>query len=162
MPRPSQADIAALLRSLVEGGVDFIVVGGAAAVLHGAPVTTLDLDIVPRADDENLLRLHQTLSKLDAIVREPGDRRLRPTLQHLRASGQLNLTTSLGPLDSLRKLHDGRDFEDLLPATVNLTDGELTIRVIDLHTLIEIKSATGRAKDRLVVPILLALIDSEQ
>lgn len=161
MSRPGRADIAALLRALVEGGVEFIVVGGAAAVLHGAPVTTLDLDIVPRANEENLLRLHATLSQLDAIVREPGDRRLRPTRQHLRASGQLNLTTRLGPLDSLRVLHDGRDFEALLPFSIQLTDGELTIRVVDLPTLIEIKGATGRAKDRLVVPILLALLDPE-
>lgn len=161
MRRPDQADIAELLRTLVEGGVEFIVVGGAAAVLHGAPVTTLDLDIVPRTDEDNLLRLHATLARMDAIIREPGDRRLRPTLQHLRSSGQLNLSTSQGPLDSLQVLHDGRGFDDLLPDSVPLADGGLSIRVIDLATLIEIKGATGRAKDRLVVPILLALLDSD-
>ena len=161
MPRPDQADIAELLRTLIEGDVEFIVVGGAAAVLHGAPVTTLDLDIVPRTDEDNLSRLHATLVTLDAIVREPGDRRLRPTLGHLRSSGQLKLSTNRGPLDSLQVLHDGSGFDDLLPDSVPLSDGELTIRVIDLATLIKIKGATGRAKDRLVVPILLALLDSE-
>jgi hypothetical protein len=37
--------------------VDFIIVGGAAAVLHGAPVTTADLDIVPEQSDANVARL---------------------------------------------------------------------------------------------------------
>ena len=35
-----------LLQSLVEGNVEFIVVGGVAAVLEGVPVSTFDLDIV--------------------------------------------------------------------------------------------------------------------
>ena len=160
MCRPEQADIGALLRALTAAGVDFIVVGGAAAVLHGAPVTTLDLDIIPRADDDNMARLQAALESLNAIVRELGDRQLRPTVDHLRAAGQLQLSTSLGPLDALSILHDGRGFDELLPTAISLQDGDLTIRVIDLPTLIEIKSAAGRAKDRLVVPILIALLDS--
>ena len=44
--RPSEADLEGLLRALGRGGVDFVLVGGAAAVLHGAPTTTQDLDIV--------------------------------------------------------------------------------------------------------------------
>ena len=48
MRHPPTADLEALLRELVDANVEFIVVGGAAAVIHGAPVTTQDLDIVPR------------------------------------------------------------------------------------------------------------------
>ncbi len=40
MSRPKQADLAALIESLTSAGVEFIVVGGAAAVLHGAPTST--------------------------------------------------------------------------------------------------------------------------
>jgi hypothetical protein len=46
MPSPTDADVGQLVRRLVDAGVEFIVVGGAAAVLHGAPITTEDLDIV--------------------------------------------------------------------------------------------------------------------
>jgi hypothetical protein len=45
---PPTADLEALIRALVDAGIAFVVVGGAAAVIHGAPVTTQDLDIVPR------------------------------------------------------------------------------------------------------------------
>jgi len=51
MPHPPRADLAALVQALVGASVEFVVVGGAAAVLCGAPVTTLDLDIVHRRTD---------------------------------------------------------------------------------------------------------------
>ena len=47
----------AALTALSEGGVSFIVVGGPAAVLNGAPVNTFDLDIVHARDEENIARL---------------------------------------------------------------------------------------------------------
>ena len=57
MPHPGRADLDALVAALVDAGVDFIVVGGAAAVLHGAPTSTVDLDIVHRRSEENVARL---------------------------------------------------------------------------------------------------------
>ena len=38
-----------------------------------------------------------------------------------------------------------------------MSDGSLKLQVLDLETLIEIKSATGRVRDRMVVPLLMAL-----
>jgi len=72
MPYPRDADIESLLRALLDGGVELIVVGGVAAVLHGAPTTTRDLDIVHRRTPENIERLLAVLGALDATVREPG------------------------------------------------------------------------------------------
>ena len=54
---PSAADLPALLAKLCDAGVEFIVVGGAAAVIQGAPITTNDLDIVHRRTPENVARL---------------------------------------------------------------------------------------------------------
>lgn len=158
MSHPRDADLDALLTALLEAGVELIVVGGAAAVLQGAPVTTQDLDVVHRRTPENVQRLLSVLTSLDAIARDPGDRRIQPVAEHLLGKGQLNLSTALGPLDPLCQLHDGRGYDELLPCTDVLSDGWLQIRVLDLPTLIDIKSKTGRAKDRLVVPILLALL----
>jgi hypothetical protein len=59
----------------------------------------------------------------------------------------------------LCRLHDGRGYEELLAHSELLSDGQIQIRVIDLPTLIDIKSTTGRNKDKLFVPILLALVD---
>ncbi len=51
---------------LVSNEVDFIVVGGVCAVLHGAPVTTFDLDLVHSRVPDNLDRLILSLNALDA------------------------------------------------------------------------------------------------
>ena len=59
MPSPKDTDVGELLRRLSDAGVEFIVVGGAAAVLHGAPITTEDLDIV--------LKLFPSLQENDKI-----------------------------------------------------------------------------------------------
>jgi hypothetical protein len=156
MPHPSTADLDALIQALLGAGVEFIVIGGAAAVLHGAPVTTQDLDIVHRRTADNVQRFVDLLIDLDATFR---GRDLRPTVDLLSGRGQLNLSTKLGPLDPLCELHDGRGYEELLPHSQVLTDGSSQIRALDLDTLISVKASTGRARDKLVLPILLALRD---
>lgn len=162
MSHPKQADIEALLKELVDAAVEFIVVGGVAAVLHGAPTTTQDLDIIHRQAPDNVRRLHRVLQKLDARYRDPLGRGLRPSEAELSGSGQLNLSTQLGPIDPLCQLHDGRGYDDLVDHSELMTDDDLTIRVIDLDTLIQIKTSTGRAKDRLLVPVLLALKNDDE
>lgn len=156
MVHPAQADLDALVQALLGAEVEFIVVGGAAAVLHGAPITTQDLDIVHRRTPENVGRLSRLLADLDATLR---GRDLRPSPELLAGNGQLNLSTNLGPLDPLCVLHDGRGYEELLPHTIVLTDGPSAIRVLDLETLIGVKATAGRARDKLALPILLALRD---
>lgn len=158
MAHPKEADLDALLQALVGSGIEFIVVGGAAAVLQGAPTTTQDLDIVHRRTAGNVARLEQLLTALDARIRDPAGRDLRPDVSHLSGRGQLNLSTSLGPLDPRCEIHDGRGYEELLPRSEILTDGSTRLRVLDLPTPIEVKASAGRPKDRIVVPILLALL----
>ena len=161
MSHPKEADLAALIRALLDARVEFIVVGGAAAVLHGAPTTTQDLDIVHERSDENVTRLMKVLTQLDAVVREPGHRQLKPNPEALKSKGQLNLSTNLGPLDPLCQLHDGRGYQELFPSSVEMSDGETSIRVLDLDTLISVKASTGRARDKMIVPILVALRDEQ-
>ena len=158
MPRPATADLEALLRDLQAADVELIVVGGAAAVIHGAPVTTQDLDIVPRQTPEGLQRLAVALDRLDSRFRPvTAGRDIAPTLEHLSGTGQLNLITRHGPLDVLLRLHDSRGYDELIAHTVEIVEDDLRTTVIDLDTLIEIKRSTGRARDALVVPLLLAL-----
>lgn len=162
MSQPRQADLERLIVELIEGGVELIVVGGAAAVLQGAPTTTLDLDIVHRRTQENVERLLRVLGNLDARFRDPLGRVIRPEAAQLLGSGQLNLSTDFGPLDALCVLHDGRGYDELVGHTDLLEDGAVQIRVLDLPTLIEVKADIGRAKDRLVVPILLAILQQRE
>lgn len=159
MPSRTDADVGELLRRLVDAGVEFIVVGGAAAVLHGAPITTEDLDIVHRRTPENVSRLKGLLHELDAHVREIADRRLAPQESALLGEGHVLLSTRLGPLDCLGALVDGRGFEELVSHSESIEDEGAEFRVLDLSTLIDIKTKTGRAKDRLMLPVLIALAE---
>jgi hypothetical protein len=106
---PSAADLPALLSKLCDAGVEFIVVGGAAAVIHGAPMTTNDLDIVHQRTPENVARLLALVLQLDATMRyDAANRGLRPTAEMLAGRGQINLSTSLGPLDPLCELGEAK------------------------------------------------------
>ena len=107
-------------------------------------------------------RLHRVLTEIDARFRNDlAGRNLAPTLEHLQGPGQLLLTTRLGPLDLLGRLHDGRGFPELLPHTIALDVEGRLLRVLDLPTLIEVKTAAGRTKDKLVVAELLAILDRQ-
>lgn len=160
MRHPPTADLEALLEALLAGGIEMIVVGGAAAVIHGAPITTQDLDIVPRQHAGDPERLLEVLEGLDARFRPVRpDRDLAPTVAHLAGTGQLNLVTRHGPLDVLLRLHDARGYDELLPHSREIADASLRVRVVDLETLIAIKRSTGRARDALALPLLLALRD---
>ena len=158
MSHPKTADLGDLISALCSGGVDFIIVGGAAAVLHGAPITTVDVDIVPEQSAANVTRLLEALRALDARIRDPAGRDLRPTEALLVGTGQVLLSTRLGPLDVLCRLHDGRGYSELLAGAVEMTDEQRRIRVLGLPELIDIKSKTGRSRDQMVVPILVALL----
>jgi hypothetical protein len=96
------SDFLAALRALREGGLEFAVVGGLAAVLNGAPVSTFDLDIVPARNEENIARLLAVLDSIDAIYRFQPLRRLKPTSSHLSSPDHHNMISSCGPLDRYR------------------------------------------------------------
>src|SRR5882724_2139543 len=156
---PKAADLPALLAKLCEAGVEFIIVGGAAAVIHGAPITTNDLDIVHRRTPENVARLLEVLLKLDATIRyDFANRGLRPTAEMLAGKGQINLSTSLGPIDPLCELDAGQGYDELLPHSVSVRDEGKLLHVLDLPTLIAAKTKAGRPKDRIVLPILIATL----
>jgi hypothetical protein len=147
-------DFLALLRTLVDHRVDFIIVGGVSAVLHGAPVTTFDLDIVHARTPENISRLLAALNDLDACYRASGDRRLKPEFDHLASPGHQLLMTRLGPLDLLGAIGTDHDYEYLSHHIVEYGISGLRLHVLDLETLIAVKEEVGFEKDRAVLPIL--------
>ncbi|MCU1237011.1 MAG: hypothetical protein JWP63_4978 [Candidatus Solibacter sp.] len=159
----ADSDFLSALRTLREGGVEFVVVGGLAAVLNGAPINTYDLDIVPSRDEENVGRLLQVLGRIDGIYRLQPERRLRPGASHLRSPVHHNLTTTCGPLDVLGTIGRGLSYEDLMPHTTEMEiSGGLLIRVLDLATIIALKEELSGEKDKAVLPILRRTLDEKQ
>jgi len=142
-----------ILELLNKYQVEYIVVGGVAAVIQGAPVTTFDLDALVRIDEENANRLADALEDLNARYREH-ESVIRPTREDILAGGQLLLITRAGPLDVLGFIGDNLRYEDLIDVSpeVEMTIG--TFRVLDLEELIRQKRATDRPKDRAVLELL--------
>lgn len=153
-----QPDI--ILRSLLDHGVQFVLVGGLAAQAHGSPSLTADLDICYARDGENLTRLSASLSELAAVRRGlPSDAPRMPPLdaRTLRAGGLFTLTTTAGDFDLLATPDPGFDYERLSASAVSSTVAGHRIMVASLDDLIAMKRAAGRPKDRIELEILGAL-----
>src|SRR5262245_57293888 len=124
-----------LLRALAAADVQFVVVGGVAAALMGAPVTTFDLDIVHRRDPENLGRLLGVLKAIGAHYRGRPGQQIEPEIQHLASPGHQLLISTLGPIDVLGAIDNGRDYEALRDHSVAIDLQGSRIEVLDLETL---------------------------
>lgn len=103
-----------ILRTLVDHQVEFLIVGGVTAVLQGAPISMLVVEVVHSTDPANISRVLAALEELDAIYRAQPELRLRPNASHLSSAGHQLLITRLGPLDVLGSIGNGRTYPDLL------------------------------------------------
>jgi hypothetical protein len=158
MPTDSEestsVNLGAILEGLIEAGVDFILVGGLAAVVQGAPVTTMDVDIVHNQSSENIAKLLSFLKSIDAFHRRPDDKVIEPKEGDISGMGHALFTTQLGPLDILAVIEEGRAYGDLLEHTVEIEFRNHTIRVLDLKMLIQLKRNSTDPKDRQRLPVL--------
>jgi hypothetical protein len=137
--------LTALLLALHDAGVEFIVVGGLAAVINGSPVNTYDVDVVHRRTSENVDRILPVLDALDAVY----------SVQLLLSPGHSNLITKYGPLDLLGAIGHDLGYEELLPKSTEVLIAEgVSARILNLETLIELKEQLNGEKDRAMLPIL--------
>ncbi len=156
MPRTlSLDDYLAILEVLAAHHVDFVVIGGIGAVLHGAPIITFDMDIVHSRSPDNVTRLLRALEDLDACYRIQPELRIRPLASHLFSPGHQLLTTRLGYLDVLGEIGANRGYDQLLAHTVEVElESGRKVRVLSLEMLIKVKEEAGRDKDNAVLPVL--------
>lgn len=98
MPAIPRSRAAAIFKELHDRRVDFIVVGGVAAVLLGVPVNTFDLDVVHAREPDNIVRLLDALDSLEATYRTHPNLALKPNASHLSSPGHELLMTRFGPL----------------------------------------------------------------
>jgi hypothetical protein len=130
-------------------GVEFIVLGGEAAVLHGSPLPTFDTDLCYRRTSENLKRLADALREIHPVLRgAPADLPFRLDAESLALGANFTFDTDLGPLDLLGWVEPIGSYEQLLPQAESISVGDLSLRVIALDDLIAIKRHIRRPKDQ--------------
>jgi predicted nucleotidyltransferase len=155
VPAEFETSFDSILRTLAAHGVEFIIVGGVAAVLQGASLVTFDLDVVHSRAPENLERLLAALAEMEARYRLQPERGIVPTAAHLKTGGRQLLMTRFGPLDLLGEIGNGHGYEDLLTDAVDfeLHPG-VRIHVLGLRRLIAVKKETAGPKDLAALPVL--------
>jgi hypothetical protein len=146
--------LSTLLIGLDEAGVEFILVGGLAAVIQGTPITTMDVDIVHRQTQENISRLLAFLKSVKAYHRRLDDKIIEPVVEHISGKGHSLFTTRLGPLDVLGIIEQGKSYEDLIDHTIEIDFRGHIIRVLDLEMLVKLKKNSKNPKDLQRLPVL--------
>lgn len=163
MPGTLKPDFLQILRTLTLHRVDFILVGGVAAAVQGAPIMTFDVDVLYSTGADNLGRLLAAIESLDGYYRTHPNQRLKPQLSHLVSAGHNLLSTRFGPLDLLGSIGNAHGYLDLLPHAISTDVGDgITVRVLDLETLIAVKEEVAGEKDKAVLPILRRTLDESR
>jgi hypothetical protein len=146
---------------LSEEGVEFVVLGGFAAIIHGSPLPTEDIHVIPSRSGANLERLATALTRLGAKIRtgdEPIETRIDAAFI-LDMPHMLNLVTRFGDLDLVfTPAGTLKNYEQWLERArrAQLREG-LVVAVADLDDIIASKSAANRPKDQRSLPYLESL-----
>lgn len=149
----TELDPERLLRTLVEHGVDFCVIGAVAAWLQGNPTVTLDLDVMPKRELENAERLAAALIELGARRRGEDEATELEGADFLGWRTQ-HFDTEAGPIDVVPNAAAIGAYEDV--ATVELRLGDLSVRALTIDQVIASKEKLARPKDTAALPALYA------
>lgn len=156
-------DFKALLRALAEGGVEFILVGGAAATVHGASRLTLDMDAVYRRSPENIRRLVLALTPHRPYLRgAPPGLPFRWEAATVERGLNFTLTTDIGDLDLFGEIAGGGGYDDLLPYSITIQVFGIECRCLNLERLIHVKRAAGRPKDLEAIAELEVILEERR
>ena len=151
-----------LLQRLSDAKIDFVIVGGFAAMLHGSSLLTRDLDVCAVLTAENLDKLRDVFRDLHPVHRMTPQR--LSFLDNPDPGSSLNnlyLQTDLGPLDLLSTITGVGDFERVRSASIEVELFGKKTQVMAIEDLIKAKQALGREKDWLAVKELRAIMEKK-
>lgn len=161
-------DVDRLLATLHRHQVDFLLVGGMAAIAHGALRPTADVDCLARSSAENLSRLAAAMRELNARLRIAGltdaEAAQLPTPLDADMLGRMRISTwrtDAGDFDVLTEVpaRDGSRlrYDELVGRASVLDIHGIAVQVAALEDLIASKEWADRPKDRDALPELWEL-----
>ena len=159
---PDLPDLEGVLSRLIRSQLDFVVIGGFAAVAHGATLVTQDVDICCGFSPDNLLRLQAALAGLHPVHRTPARPPLRLSAETSREVHNLYLDTDFGPLDCLGRVKGIGPFPVVKRRSVAVELPAGVCRILSIDALIEAKQAMGRRRDREAVIELKAIRERQR
>jgi hypothetical protein len=151
-----------IVRRLATQRVEFVVVGGLSAVLHGAPIVTQDIDICFRRTKGNIARLVAALAPMKPRLRD-----FPPELPFFFDERSLDLGTNFTfmigdeAVDLLTEMSAIGGYEQVVRDAPLLLVGVHQVRVLSLENLIQTKRAAGRPKDLAILPVLEATLAAQ-
>ena len=168
MTRPSNLNdglanlIERQVRLLGRFDVQAVIIGGVAATLHGSEVPTTDLDVCYARSAENLEKLAQALSSINARLRNaPEDLPFILDAETLKRGLNFTFTSDIGSLDLLGEVRGVGYYEDVLPGSLIFELFGYPFPVIEITKLIVAKRTAGRGKDLVVLTELEAIRDQQ-
>jgi len=152
-----------LLQALSEHGVDFVVIGGMAGLVHGSAYPTFDLDVAYSRDRANLERLVGALGELDVTLRgAPADLPFQLDVRTLENGANFTFDTPYGSFDVLADIAGMSTYENLRKeARVEAIEG-IEVRVASIDDLIAMKRAADRTKDKVMVEEYIVIADEQR
>jgi len=157
------AEFDKLLPTLAGAGIEFILIGGVAGIIHGSARATYDVDLVYSRTEENIVRLASALAPHSPHLRDvPLGLPFDWNAKTIRNGLNFTLTTNLGDIDLFGEIAGGGTYQDLLAHSVEVEAFGVRFKCVDLPTLIEIKQAAGRPKDLAAVAELTVLLKESQ
>ena len=160
MDRGAEFQPEAVIRLLGRHEVRYVLIGGLAAITHGAPLVTQDVDLCYARDADNLERLADALQEVHAEHRgaEPG-LSFRLDAQTLAKGDVFTFTTDVGWIDIIGMPSGVAGYDDLARTADAFELFESRVLVASVVDLIRMKRAAGRPKDLLALEELGALRD---
>lgn len=152
------AQLNRLVERLIGSRVEFVLVGGFAAVAHGVSLMTQDIDVYCRFSPEDLRTIEAAVADLHPVHRMTPQKLPLVLTDELCASlKNLCLDTDFGPMDCLSSVPGIGDFEAVKRRSIELPITAGACPVLDIDALIEAKSATNRTHDRMTILQLKAI-----
>lgn len=156
----NESDFEKLLTALHREHVEFVIIGGLAAVLHGSAYVTADMDICYSRKRENLENLARALESFHPSLRAIADQiPFRLDAAALRYGMNFALTTDAGDVDILGEVTGMGSYEQVATQAEEIEIFSVRCKVLSLEGLIKAKRAVGRAKDLRLLPELEALLE---